>query len=226
MVSNFGRPCICFSSILSLKTSDFNAIAPYYDQLAKLVFGSVIREAQRVFLNEIKTGDTVLIVGGGTGWILRYVLEHNPKKITYLESSRKMVALTLEKIVKDKLENVQVIHGDIWDFRSHEMYDVLITFFFLDLFPSQRLENIMKILSRNVKDQGRWLFCDFQIHHARWWHKAMVSSMYAFFRILSSIPAKALPDFSSSFSRLGWKSCRTKTFYGGMIVSNIFKRKA
>ncbi|MEZ4686196.1 MAG: hypothetical protein R3B47_09055 [Bacteroidia bacterium] len=53
----------------------FNRLAPVYDFLASLVFGNRIRQAQRWLLDFIPEGSSILILGGGTGWILEELAE-------------------------------------------------------------------------------------------------------------------------------------------------------
>ena len=45
----------------------FDRVAPYYDRLARLVFGGSIRRAQRHFLSQVPAAARVLLVGGAPG---------------------------------------------------------------------------------------------------------------------------------------------------------------
>ena len=82
-----------------MSQSNFNLIAPVYDFLAKMVFGSHLKKAQTIFLNQIKEGDRVLVVGGGTGWILEELNQLNkPIKVVYVEPSTKMMSLSKARL--------------------------------------------------------------------------------------------------------------------------------
>ena len=75
----------------------FDFIAPFYDLLARLVFGRAISRSQTRFLLEIPSGAKVLILGGGTGWILLDIFRQaNPSEVLYLEASSHMLAKAQE----------------------------------------------------------------------------------------------------------------------------------
>ncbi len=77
----------------------FDWIAPYYDWLTRLVFGRSIRRAQRHFLGQIPPGARVLVVGGGTGWLLVDLLKRPAvTHVTYLEASAVMLRLAQQKV--------------------------------------------------------------------------------------------------------------------------------
>ena len=63
----------------SEKLVGFDRVAWFYDGLALLVFGSAQRAAQRAALRGLTLGRPhVLILGGGTGWVLGEVLRRVP----------------------------------------------------------------------------------------------------------------------------------------------------
>jgi ubiquinone/menaquinone biosynthesis C-methylase UbiE len=58
-----------------MKNKNFDFIAPYYDFLSKLIFGKRLRIAQTSLLSKIPRHQRILLVGGGTGWILPELLQ-------------------------------------------------------------------------------------------------------------------------------------------------------
>ena len=63
--------------------ANYNKIAPVYDMLSRLVFGKAIVNAQRRLLPGLPRGEyRLLIVGGGTGWILDELGKQKPQGIT------------------------------------------------------------------------------------------------------------------------------------------------
>jgi tRNA (cmo5U34)-methyltransferase len=76
----------------------FNTIAPFYDFLVRLVFQQRLQEAQESLLVQIPEKGRVLILGGGTGWVLTRLLELKPEvSIVYVEVSEKMLALSQQR---------------------------------------------------------------------------------------------------------------------------------
>src|SRR6187402_1340927 len=77
------------------RMNGFDRLAPVYDKLAGLVFGKAIVDAQLVFLDRVRAGDRILILGGGTGWLLEKLLRKQPVcEVWYVESSSRMIELT------------------------------------------------------------------------------------------------------------------------------------
>ena len=75
--------------------NNFDSVAGYYDKLSILVFGTAMRRAQTAHLHDIPLGRNVLILGGGTGWLLSELSAVNPTcKVWYIDASSKMISLS------------------------------------------------------------------------------------------------------------------------------------
>ncbi|WP_332369451.1 class I SAM-dependent methyltransferase [Spirosoma telluris] len=108
---------------------NFDWIAPVYDTLAFIVFGHRLKQAQVVFLNRIPPTASVLIVGGGSGWLLEQILrKREPKQVVYLETSAQMLALASQRIVRKALVgSVDFRVGDETSLQPDERFDVILT---------------------------------------------------------------------------------------------------
>ena len=63
-----------------------------YDLLARVMIGKSVQKSQRYGLPFLKDSRKVLILGGGTGWILPDLAKINPTlEIDYIEVSPKMI---------------------------------------------------------------------------------------------------------------------------------------
>ncbi|HEY0273126.1 MAG TPA: methyltransferase domain-containing protein, partial [Chitinophaga sp.] len=76
-------------------TNNYDHIAPVYDRLSMLIFGRSLQHAQAFLLRVLQPGQRVLVVGGGSGWILEAMAAQVPEglHIIYVELSAKMTAL-------------------------------------------------------------------------------------------------------------------------------------
>src|SRR5688572_10145370 len=89
----------------------FNRVAGVYDILARMVFGRSIQQAQLHFLNELPTQGNILILGGGTGWILKSILKVRPLiTIWFVEASDAMIAKAKQQAGNDEAR-IHFIHG-------------------------------------------------------------------------------------------------------------------
>src|SRR5690348_16816239 len=91
--------------------NSFDRIAGFYDALARIVFGKHIMNSQCYFLDALNDGSKVLILGGGTGWLLAELLSRKPHcEVWYVEASQRMITLSEVKTGAVK-KNVHFIHG-------------------------------------------------------------------------------------------------------------------
>jgi ubiquinone/menaquinone biosynthesis C-methylase UbiE len=200
--------------------SGFDYVAPLYDSLARLVFGKSIVDAQTYFLNQIPPHARVLILGGGTGWLLERLLRAEPTCfVWYVEKSSKMI----ERSRKRKTDNrVYFIHGTEENIPADLKFDVIITNFYLDLFLDSTLQHIMQHIHLYTLPTTRWLVSEF-VNSGKWWHRWLLKVMYFFFRMVCNIEANQLPPWHQQMQR-GWVEINAGLWYGNFIRSNVWQR--
>lgn len=209
-----------------MRQNNFDRIAFYYDFLANLVFGDAIRAAQRALLVHIPPKAKVLIVGGGTGWILTELLALRPEvQVTYREASSQMIRLTKNRFPEGTPYNVVFELARQGAEPDQKRYDVVFTGFFLDMFQPDSLDEQMEVLWRSLRASGVWLCADFELGHAApKWQIVLLASMLLFFRIVSNLEADSLPFLPTHFERLGLICKKQVRFFGGMIVSRVWTK--
>jgi ubiquinone/menaquinone biosynthesis C-methylase UbiE len=207
-------------------TSSYNRIAPFYDGLAKMIFGNTIMDSQKFLIAAIPPNSAVLIIGGGTGWILEEIAKIHSKglKITYIELSEKMIKLSERK---DFGENkVFFINQAIQDVVLNETFDVVITPFVIDNFSTATADVLFKKIDKSLVSDAIWLFADFQIGETNTlWKKAFLKLMYIFFKISCNIQATHLPDTSALFEKYGFEEVTSKTFFKDFMCSSVYRKK-
>lgn len=201
------------------RTPNFDAVAGFYDPLARMVFGNQMKASQVRFLNSIPSGATLLILGGGTGWILDELFARTADcRVYYVEHSRAM----LERAMKHgKGFDITFIQGS-WEYLPDAAFDGVITHYFLDLFPEHTLQRVCDTVSASLKEDGMWLVSDFVT--SRIWHRAMIWAMYRFFRVMCGISTVQLPNWEECIKRAGFISRDSDFFYGGFMKSMHFVR--
>ena len=207
-----------------MQVNNYDAVARFYDRLSRLVFGGAIYQSQLYLLKEIPAGTRVLVVGGGTGWILEEIaaIHSSGLHITYVEVSEKMIRRSQKRNWGSN--SVNFITQAIQDVRFSEVFDVVITPFLLDNFSAQSHRQVFTTLDNQLKEGGLWLFTDFQPQRNRLSQQLLLKTMYLFFGILCRLEAKSLPDSAALFKTYRYQTIREKTFYTGFISSVMYQK--
>ncbi|HTH58015.1 MAG TPA: class I SAM-dependent methyltransferase [Cyclobacteriaceae bacterium] len=202
-----------------MKSNDFDNLAFVYDKLARLVFGKSIVQSQQFFLHRIPDRSRVLILGGGSGWILEKLLEARPTvEVCYIEASQNMISLAQDRIQNDT--RIQFINGTENEI-PNRAFDVIIANFYLDLFEDQSLKPVLQKMKSSLAPNGEWLITDFV--DRTWWHRTMLKIMYLFFKATTKIEAGKLPDWSAAVVGIGGIKTDSKSFYGDFIEATVFQ---
>ncbi|MCC8425158.1 bifunctional 2-polyprenyl-6-hydroxyphenol methylase/3-demethylubiquinol 3-O-methyltransferase UbiG [Mucilaginibacter sp. UR6-11] len=203
--------------------SNYDNSAWFYDSLAGLFYGSALTDAQVYLLQFIKPGSTILIAGGGTGWILEELARIHPSglRITYVEISAKMMALSAKRSVGNN--NISYINKPVEEADLAPGFDVIITPFLFDNFREETLKTVFNRLHGLIKPSGLWLNTDFQLT-GKWWQNVLLKTMFVFFKIVCGIETSVLPDIEKQFSQCGYDTIAEKNFYGDFISSKAHKK--
>ena len=201
----------------------FDGIAQYYDSLARLVFGDSIRLCQLEYLDKIPPGAQVLILGGGTGWLLSELKKINPTcRVWYLESSIRMLEITKARF--DGVSNPEIvfIHGTEKNLQEYAAihFDAVITNFYFDLFTSTSLSTVLRDIKECLKPGVMLLVSEF----VAWtrWHRLLLFLMYRFFRWVCSIEARNMPDWEDQLQKNGFVQRSEASFFFGFIKSALY----
>jgi ubiquinone/menaquinone biosynthesis C-methylase UbiE len=181
----------------SQMTTNYDKIAGSYDLISRAVYGKALVSAQVCLLQYVPANSRVLIVGGGTGWILEEIAQiHSGLTIDYVESSAKMIALSEKK--DHGTNHINFINLPAEDYITEERYDVILTPFFFDNFKTDKIQLLFAKLNTLLKQEGRWLYVDF-VDNGRFWQKLLLKTMYLFFKITTGIETQELINMNPFF---------------------------
>jgi ubiquinone/menaquinone biosynthesis C-methylase UbiE len=204
--------------------NNYDKIADYYDRLSRLVFFKSQVNAQINQLKYIPQNSTVLIVGGGTGWILEELTKVHPAglHIVYVEISAKMMALS--KVRNTGANTVEFVNMGIEDFYSYLIFFVISNPFLFDNFSERRAWLIFEKLDDLLKQKGHWLFVDFSLNgeNGKWWKSVFLQVMYAFFKLIRIVEASELIDMEPYFKHANYLEVVLKRYYGGFIQGLVY----
>jgi ubiquinone/menaquinone biosynthesis C-methylase UbiE len=98
------------------------------------------------------------------------------------------------------------------------IYTVVITNFYLDMFPDSTLQHIIQKIKTHLRPGAQWLVTDFVLKKS--WHKIMLWTMYRFFRFVTRIEARNLPHWEKHIEQAGLREVDAKVFFNGFIKSS------
>jgi ubiquinone/menaquinone biosynthesis C-methylase UbiE len=202
--------------------ANYNNSAWFYDRLSRLVYGNALVNAQLFLLDHIAPGSNVLIIGGGTGWILDELTKLHPSGlcITYVEIAANMMALSKKRDTGSN--EVTFINSAIEKLNLPPDFDVVVTPFLFDNFTEQTLNIVFTHTHKLLKPDGLWLNADFQLT-GKWWQQFLLKTMFLFFKIICRIEASKLPEIEAHFTTNGYKVIDENTFFNDFIVTRVYK---
>jgi len=203
--------------------ANYNNSAWFYDSLSRMVYGKALVNAQVYLLKYVFQNSSILIVGGGTGWILEELSTIHPSglNITYVEVAANMMALSQKRNTGNN--NVVFINDAIENIALANAFDVIITPFLFDNFNEVTLKKVFASINGLIKKDGTWLNTDFQLT-GKWWQNVLLKTMFVFFKMICGIEASKLPAIKQCFEGSGYKAIDKKTFFGDFIISEAYKR--
>jgi ubiquinone/menaquinone biosynthesis C-methylase UbiE len=209
-----------------MEINNYDRIATFYDILSRIIFFKSQTSAQRDQLKHILPKSKILIVGGGTGWILEELSKVHDSEldITYVEISTEMIQLARKRDVKKN--KVIFIPVAIEGFESLDQYDAIQSAFLFDNFSCKKARQVFDQLEKYLKPGGLWLFCDFQYEkkQGKTWKWLMLETMYLFFRLVSNVEAKELVNMDPCFERNHFIKIFFKSYYSNFIKSVVYKK--
>jgi tRNA (cmo5U34)-methyltransferase len=210
--------------------ADFSRVASVYDALAALVFGRAQRRAQQAALAAglPLAGATphILVLGGGSGWVLTELLRHCPDaRVLYLETSGTMLALAqarLRRMAPGAAAQVEFRQGSEQALGPTEQFDVIVTFFVLDCFTLTEFPAALARLQAACRPRGLWLAVDFR-PPSMWWQRVLLRTMYLFFGLAVGLRARQLPPWPTALAALGLQNRYQKHYYGNFILCQVLQ---
>ncbi len=195
--------------------NSFNFIAPFYDLLAKVVFGDNLEKASVIFLDKIQKNHNVLILGGGTGKLISSLPKAN--SIHYLEKSEKMIHRAKQKHSENELTFINI---DFLAYEPSHKYDVIVCPFFLDCFSDESLKNVIFKIKELLKKDGLMIVTDFDNKNQS---RFLMKVMHLFFRITANLESKSLSNIHQYVCDNGFQLVNEIFLHRKQVFSRLYR---
>lgn len=206
--------------------NSFDAIAPYYDQLAKLVFGRSLQASQSVHIPLIPAHSKILIIGGGTGRSAWEILQVTPGvEIVFVEKSEQMLNIARRRFECVDQPKITFINLPYEEYDSPLRFDVVVAQCYFDLFAADSLQSNINRAKLCLNRGGLMVVSDFQkikAKSARVWQEPFIWFMLKFFRMAARLESKRLIDINAAIKSTGFAVVEERFFFGQLIFSRVY----
>jgi len=206
--------------------NNYNSIAKYYDTISRVVYQRAIIKAQVFLIQFIKDNDRILLVGGGTGWILEELSKLQRKNLTavYVEKSAAMIKLARKRNTPHI--KTTFILQPIEYYTSADKFDVIITPFLFDNFVRNKINILFTKLDGFLKPRGIWLYADFVNDgtEKKLWQRILLRTMYKFFRLTADIETQELVDMKPYFTKR-YQLLSEQLYYKKFIQAIAYRKR-
>jgi SAM-dependent methyltransferase len=202
----------------------FDRLAPYYTWMEILLAGDRLQHCRTAWLDQLAGCNDILIAGVGHGHFLAACAKRFPNaRITSVDASAAMLRHARQRGVAAgaRLEQLDFVHATLpgWN-PPPQAFDAIVTHFFLDCFAPQELAPVVASLAKSARANAVWLLSDFAVpprglarHRAR----AVHALMYAFFRRLTDVRARAVTDPDPFLTAAGFRLAGRKSAEWGLL---------
>ena len=173
------------------------------------------------------------MLGEGDGRCVARLVQLAPQaRIHCVDKSRDMLARAASRLAADwrGSRRVRFEHADVFSaYFAPAHYDAVVTLFFLDCFPTERVAALRDKIQESLKPEAHWLFADFAIPDRgwrRWRARVWLAVLYAFFRWQTGLAARSLPDSERLLAEAGWRPEALREFQSGLVRTVLFQREA
>lgn len=208
----------------------FDRIARLYRILEYLSFGPLLERCRFHHLPAFRNARRALVLGDGDGRSLARLLTVAPKlHADAVDISPAMLHLLRHRVAG--LGALSRLTTTCADVRSLEPpstgYDLVASHFFLDCLTDGEVDRLIARLRPQLAANAQWLVSEFQVPSGSRLRaglaRAVISFLYAAFRVLTGLRVRRIPTWRASLARQGFACVASRSWLGGLLVSERWK---
>jgi len=209
-------------------------LAPYYETLERLAFGSYLEQVRFAFLAEVTGANRAILCGDGDGRFLAALLRANARvQVDFVDLSGRMIEIAERRVVKmgpSFRERVRFFVEDAREFQPQANgYDLIATHFSLDCFSQAEITEVVARIASWAAPGAQWMVSEFREAETplgRVWTRAVIRGLYAAFRFSTGLRVTRLPNYAAALAKEGF-SLRSETKkLAGLLQSSLWEVRA
>lgn len=214
---------------LVLPRAGFDLLARHYRWMEAVLAGERLQTCRTTFLNQLTYSRHALVLGCGHGRFVAELLRNNPKvEVTCVDSSQRMLEVCAHGLaaIPGAIERTTFVHRDVLnDALPGSGYDLVATHFFLDCFKPDQLEKLIPAVEQVARADARWVVSDFRLPAAglaRLRARLVLALAYAFFRVVTRLPARTLTNPDTILAACGFRLQDRLTYDWGLLHADLW----
>ena len=210
------------------RTLNFDKLARPYRWLEYATFGRALERCRFHFLPQLKDARRALVFGDGDGRFLAQLLKANPQlHADVVDISPAMLRLLKARLTPEARGRITMHPADAREFAPPKAdYDLVVTHFFFDCLFQAELDKLFDRVAPRLRPGAFWVVSEFsqmQGSFSIWVGKAVVSSLYSAFGVLTGLRVRSLPDHHVAFKSHGFRLAEEKQWLRGLLVSQLWQ---
>lgn len=138
----------------------YDKVAFIYDKIVELFFGKSLLKIQEDALAKSIPFKSILIIGGGSGAVLDFILKHqHESKIMYWEASSKMIAKAQKRFYGNL--NTDILFIKQIEEVDNPRADVILLPFVLDCYEADSIRSLLQQCRTMLNKRGSIIIIDF-----------------------------------------------------------------
>ena len=209
---------------------NFDRVAPHYDWMEAVTAGGLLQRARTAWLGEMAGRRRILSVGEGHGRFAAACCARHPgAHLTCVDESPRMLARARRRVARMAgASGIEWIQATVPAWRpSASRHDALVTCFFLDCFPPAELAEIVAALAAGATPDAVWVMVDFTVPPCgirRTRALGIHALMYAFFRVVTQLPAHRLTAPDELIRARGFHLEARREYSLGLLRADLWRR--
>lgn len=196
-----------------LMSDAYGFLAPIYQPISRLVFGSDLIYANQAFLAG-NSGKKLLIIGGGDGVAYRDFGKNLQGE--FWDLSPGMIQLAERNLEGSGL----ITQGGTW--KGTGKFDRVYLPFVLDTMPDDEIDLLIRQLKTCLLEHGEVVISDF-FKPVDFQQRMIQQAMIVFFKIIAGHRRKNLPDIIALLKMDGFELIQEKCWRKGWIRAQIWR---
>jgi SAM-dependent methyltransferase len=211
-------------------TPNFDRLARPYRWLEYFSFGPLLQRTRTQFLGDLGGCRRALVLGDGDGRFSARLLRANLEiELHAVDASGGMLRVLAGRVQRaGHAQRLTVEQADLrrWMPNGGEVYDLVVTHFFLDCLTTAEAEDLACRVNHAAAPGALWLVSEFAVPRTgfgRLIAGPLVSGLYAAFRALTGLYLDRLPDYAGALAAAGWSLCAERRRLNGLLVSQLWR---